>query len=190
MRRTSWAILLMAGLAAGCGGGKGEPAKVAPKTPSAAEATDPAMVELVKRTTAATTIGSESAPVELRFEFAGVPVAGRPVGIELSVLPQAAVPTLRVELRSENELLVVEPSVPTVFDKVQAGTIQTIHVQAVPERTGTTTLRAVVTLDQPTGQERRTFELPVVVPAPGAGGTSGSGPSATGQSAGGKPSTG
>lgn len=182
MRRTYWAMIVVAGLAAGCGGGKGEASKAGGKSPSAAEATDPALIDLVKRTTPATTLGSEAAPVELRYEFTGIPAAGQPVAIELSVLPQAAVPTMRVELRSASELRIVEPTAPAVFDKVQAGTIHAVRVQAVAERAGTTTLRAVVTLDQPTGQERRTFELPVVVPVPGAAPAA---PAAGGRSAGG-----
>lgn len=160
-------LVVAAGLVTACGDSK-EPAKAGARPTTAADATDPAMIELVKRTTAATTIGSSLAPVEVRFEYGAAPTPGQPVAIELAVLPQAAVPTLRVELVAPAELKIVDPAGPVTFDKVQAGTIETVRVQAVAERTGTTTLRAIVTLEQPTGQERRVFELPVVVPPPGA----------------------
>jgi hypothetical protein len=164
---------ILAGLAtlallAGCGGGgDASTAKVAKKTAAASEV-DPAVAELVKNTTPATTLGSTMTPVEVRFAFAGVPAAGRPVDIDVAVLPQVAVPTVRVDLRpGDDGLRVVDPTAQVTFDKVQAGTIEKLRVQAIPERAGTTTLRLVVTLEQPTGQESRTFELPVVVPSPG-----------------------
>jgi hypothetical protein len=155
-------------LLAGCGGGGDtSTAKVAKKTAAASEV-DPAVAELVRHTTPATTLGSTTTPVEVRFALAGVPAAGRPVDVDVAVLPQVAVPTVRVDVRpGDDGVRIVDPTAQVTFDKVQAGTIEKLRVQAVPERPGTTTLKLVVTLEQPTGQENRTFELPIVVPSPG-----------------------
>jgi hypothetical protein len=169
------AVILTACLAAACGGGGGEASSVAAaKRPKAAEpAVDPAVADAMKRTTAAMTVGTSRAPVEVRFGLAAVPQPGQPADVELIVLTQVAVPTVRVEVRSEGDLNVVEPAAPVALDKVQAGTVHSIKVQVVPARAGTSTLTVAVTLEQPTGPEQRTFQLPIVAgvgvrPAPGA----------------------
>jgi hypothetical protein len=163
-----WAALLAgATLLAGCGGNEAANTAASAAKPAAAVdvPVDPAVAAAQKRTTAALTVGRSVAPVELRFAVATPPAAGQPVDVELALVTQVAVPTVRVEVKGAADVQLVEPASPVSLEKVQAGTLHTIPVRAVPARDGTTTLTVAVTLQQPTGPESRTFQLPLVVGA-------------------------
>lgn len=153
------------GLLAGCGDGEraGTSAPAGKPAASTDAPVDPAVAEATKRTTAALTVGRATAPVEVRFAVGAVPRAGQPVDVELALVTQVAVPTVRVDVQGAADVQVVEPATTVSLDKVQAGTLHTIPVRAVPSRDGTTTLTVGVTLQQPTGSESRTFQLPIVV---------------------------
>jgi hypothetical protein len=165
--RAGLAVTLSAalGLLAGCGGGEpaGTAAPAGKPAASTDAAVDPAVAEATKRMTAAMTVGRATAPVEVRFAVGAVPRAGEPVDVELALVTQVAVPTVRVDVQGAADVQVVEPATSVSLDKVQAGTLHTIPVRAVPARDGTTTLTVAVTLQQPTGPESRTFQLPIVV---------------------------
>jgi hypothetical protein len=170
--RAAWRAVALAGalvgatgLLAGCGGGEPASAPVASTKPAAAAdaSVDPAVAEATKRTTAALTVGRAVAPVEVRFAVGAAPRVGQPVDVELALITQVAVPTVRVDVRGAADVQVVDPAATVSLEKVQAGTLHTIPVRAVPARDGTTTLTVAVTLQQPTGPESRTFQLPIVV---------------------------
>lgn len=163
---------LLAALAA-CGGDEpASPAATAARPAPVVDApVDPAVAAAAKRTTAALTVGRATAPVEVRFAVGAVPRAGEPVDVELALVTQVAVPTVRIDVQGGADVQVVEPATTVSLDKVQAGTLHTIPVRAVPSRDGTTTLTVAVTLQQPTGPESRTFQLPFVVGATPPAGT-------------------
>lgn len=167
-RHGTWVAAAMVACAvAACGGGDAKEVGKAAVTPAAAEpVTDPAVTEALKRTTSAMTVGPSTAPVDVRFGLAAVPAVGQPVDFELILVTQVAVPTVRVEVSGGPDLRLVAPAEPVTFEKVQAGTVHTIPVQAIPAMNGTTTVTVAVTLQQPTGPESRTFQLPLVVGAP------------------------
>jgi hypothetical protein len=158
------ALAALVGLGA-CGGSDAPAPSSAPSTSKPDEGVDPAVAEATKRTTAAMAVGEGTAPVELRFGLAAEPVAGRPTAVELAVLPKVTVPTLRVAVRGDGDVEVAEPAQVVTLEKVQSGTLHTVPVSAIPQRAGATTLTVAVTLVQPTGEESRTFQLPLLVRA-------------------------
>jgi hypothetical protein len=156
-----------------CGGGADHAGTSGPakRTAKSEDASDPAVAEATKRTTAAMSLGTSRAPVEVRYAYAAVPEAGKALDVEVDVIPQSTAPTVRVEVRTDPELQLHSPLEVVEFEKVQAGTLHTVKVAATPTRAGTSTVTVVVTLEQPTGPESRSFQFPVVVPgapAPGA----------------------
>jgi hypothetical protein len=160
---TTAALALLAALA-GCGGDDAPArAKTTKPAETAEPAVDPAVAEATQRTTGALTIGRATAPVELRFALGSAPRVGQPVAVELALVTQVPVPTMNVDVTAEPEVRIVEPTASVQLEKVQAGTLQTVKVQAVPTRAGTSTVTVAVHLHQPTGSESRTFQLPIVV---------------------------
>ena len=145
------------------------PTAAAPKAPPKADAgVDPAVAEVSRTMATAVTVGPRTAPVEARYDLPGVPVIGLGFKLDLAVLPQAASPLLRVELRASEGLTVIDPVATQSLEHVQAGAVLHVPVTLQATTTGTHVLDVGVTLELPTGPESRTFAVPVIVAsAPG-----------------------
>src|SRR5437660_3341360 len=59
---------------------------------------DAAVVEASRRMAAGVPVGTSTAPVEVRFDLATVPVAGQPFEVSVAVLPAAPTPVLHIEV--------------------------------------------------------------------------------------------
>ena len=138
----------------------GAPRKhVAAGEPSA----EAAVADANRKMAAGVPVGASTAPVEVRFDLASVPVAGQSFDVSVAVLPAAPAPVLRIEFRGGPGLSIVKPEAPVSIEKVQAGTLESLTVTATAATAGTRVLGVTVTLELPTGTESRNFAFPVVV---------------------------
>ncbi|MGE0580598.1 MAG: hypothetical protein AB7P31_00485 [Steroidobacteraceae bacterium] len=103
------AILLLAVAASNC-------AATPPPTPSAAEPA-PALSAMIPAQRSGGKIG---VPVDVRYQFSGVMVAGRPTNLQLAVIPRVQGENLRIELAATPGVAVLAPSAPLKVGKAAA----------------------------------------------------------------------
>lgn len=103
------------------------------------------------------------APVDLKFELRGRPEAGRPLPIDIVVLPRAETESLRVSFIATAGLAVRPAPLPTQYDKVRAASEYRHTLNVVPLQDGVHYLHAIVVMDSPNGPQARAFSIPVVV---------------------------
>ena len=127
-----------------------------------------AVADANRKMAAGVPVGASTAPVEVRFDLASVPVAGQPFEITVAVLPAAPAPVLHIDVRGGEGLAIVAPEGPVSIEKVQAGTLERLTVTASSAVAGTRVLGITVTLELPTGTESRNFAFPVLVGPSGA----------------------
>ncbi|MFO0334280.1 MAG: hypothetical protein ACK53C_04480 [Pseudomonadota bacterium] len=165
------AVLASAWLVAACGSDvpapATKPAPAAPAAPAAAEdEPDPEVVAVQQQMPRAVTVGAATAPVELRFDLATAPRPGEPFTLELAVLPQSALLSLRAAITGSDGLEVVSPAEGLAFERLQAGSVHRFTITAVSARPGTRVVNVAMRLELPTGPANRTFGVPVVVGSP------------------------
>ena len=131
--------------------------------PAGEPSAEAAVADANRKMAAGVPVGASTAPVEVRFDLASVPVAGQPFEVSVAVLPAAPAPVLRIDVRGGEGLSVVTPDGPVSIEKVQAGTLESLTVTAIAAAAGTRVLGIAVTLELPTGTESRNFAFPVVV---------------------------
>jgi hypothetical protein len=132
-------------------------------TSSSGAAVDPAVAEATRTMAAAVTVGARTAPVEARYDLPAAPVAGQAFKLDIAVLPQAASPLVRVELRADEGLTLLDPVAAQSLERVQAGVVLHVPVTARASVPGTHVIDVGVTLELPTGPETRAFAVPVIV---------------------------
>jgi hypothetical protein len=161
-------VLALPGLLGGCHRAP-EPA-TPPSTPAAskptassAAAVESGVADATRTMAVAVTVGARTAPVEARYDLPAAPVAGQAFKIDVVVLPQAASPLVRVELKADEGMTVVEPAAAQSLEKVQAGAVLHVPVTAQASVPGTHVIDIGVTLELPTGPETRGFAIPVIV---------------------------
>jgi len=148
---------LMLGLLAGCG----EHAQGPASTPvdagaSAKSATaESARKKLEATTTAGVRAGQGHAQIEMRFSVDSNPVPGEPFHLTVTVLPGISAPTLKVEVPVADGMDLAPISVPTVYDKVEAGALYTIPLELRAAQPGVKILTVVATEQSPTGSDSR-----------------------------------
>jgi hypothetical protein len=126
---------------------------------------DPAVAEANRTMASGVPMGTSTAPLEVRFDLATVPVPGTPFAVEVAVLPAAPAPVLRLEVTGGEGLSILDPDGPVSFEKVQAGSVSRLHVKASAAAVGTRLVQVRATLELPDGPESRTFAFPVVIGA-------------------------
>jgi hypothetical protein len=144
--------------------GAKKPAAKKLTTPSE-PAIDPAVAEANRTMASGVPLGTSTAPLEVRFDLATVPVPGTPFAVEVAVLPAAPAPVLRLEVTGGEGLSILDPDGPVNFEKVQAGSVSRLHVKASAAAVGTRLVQVRATLELPDGPETRTFAFPVVIAA-------------------------
>jgi len=148
----------------GCGGKSGEEqAKVQPTVKvKPAQPAKPTQADEDARLANAVVSGKTSAPVDLKYDLAAKPEAGKPFVIELDFVPRLPADTLEVEVTGMPGLSVAEQGT-FKFDKVVAGTpyVQKLTAQAVAD--GTYYVSIVAKMITQVQTEVRTFSVPVVV---------------------------
>jgi hypothetical protein len=148
----------------GCGGKSGDETtqvRTAVK-PNPAQAAKPAPVDDDSRLANAVISGKTSAPVDLKYDLAVKPEAGKPFEIELDFLARLPADTLEVEVSGMPGLAVVGPAT-FKFAKVVAGTPVVQKVSAQADADGTYYLSIVARMITQVQTEVRTFSVPVVV---------------------------
>jgi hypothetical protein len=139
------------------------PKKAAPKLTAADSALEAAVAEVNRTMSAGVPMGPSTAPVEVRFDLPAVPAVDTPFDLTVAVLPTAAAPSLRVEVRGSDGLVIQDPASPVIFQKVQAGSVVRVPVKASSAEAGSRVVMVKVILDLPAGAEERGFAFPVIV---------------------------
>jgi hypothetical protein len=161
-------LAIFAGCHSGAGGNPAAPASkpAAQKATGPSEpAVDPGVAEANRSMAAGVPIGNSTAPLEIRFDVASVPVPGEPFTVDIAVLPEAPAPVLRVEVTGGEGVNILDPEGAVTFEKVQAGTVQRLKVRASTATAGTRLVEVRATLELPAGPEARAFAFPIVVAA-------------------------
>lgn len=131
--------------------------------PKAASSTEPGAVDPSRTMAAAVTLGPRTAPVEARYDLPAAPAPGQAFKLDVAILPQAASPLVRVELRPSEGLTVLDPLAAQSLERVQAGAVLHVPVTLQAAAAGTHVLDVAVTLELPTGPESRAFAIPLIV---------------------------
>ena len=138
-------------------------AKKAAPTAAPTADVDPAVASAMKTMAPGVGLGPSDAPVDVRFGLPAWPVSGQPFKVQVAVLPSAAIPTLRVDVTSDADLQIVEPTASVALEKVAAGTAQTVEITAQSSEPGARVINVTVTAELPTGPLARAFAYPVIV---------------------------
>jgi hypothetical protein len=163
------ALLVLASLAAACGGSEEKAATVdsvaasaqsggatgKPAPASAASVADEHMANAV-------VVGKTAAAVDLKYDLAGKPVAGQPFEIELAFLPRMAADTLEIETSGMAGITVVTGGTDR-FENVVAGEqyVSKLLVQVAEQ--GLYYIGVTAKLSSRIQTDARTFSVPVVV---------------------------
>ena len=160
--------LLLGACHPGRGGTSGAAQSAAKKAASAEPAVDPAVAEANRTMASGVPIGKSTAPLEVRFDLASVPVAGENFELDIAVLPDAPAPVLHLEVTGGEGLTILDPDGPVGFEKVQAGSVAHLRVRASAATAGTRLVQVRATLELPGGPESRVFAFPLVIGTPAA----------------------
>lgn len=155
-------VIVLAGVA-GCGWREDKPA-AAPDSGKAAAAPAPRKASAVDKDMVSAVSGAKSsAIVDLKFKLGARPEPGKPIDIDIAVIPKVAGARIRVllqnaeglEIRSGQEMLLSEP--------LAAGESAIHRVTVVPARDGVFAMTAVALVDTDQSSVTRTFAIPVIV---------------------------
>ncbi len=106
------------------------------------------------------------AVVDLKFELKARPEVGKPLAIDVALLPRVATDVMNVTYLAPDGLAVQPTAMPSKYEHVQAGSVYRHQATVVPSDNGVYSLSAVVMVQTDTGDVTRTFAIPVVVGAP------------------------
>ena len=104
--------------------------------------------------------------VDLKFELKARPEIGKPLTIDVALLPRVATEAMNVTYLANEGLAVQQSSMPSKYEHVQAGSVYRHQATVVPSDQGVYSLSAIVMVQTDTGDVTRTFSIPVVVGAP------------------------
>jgi hypothetical protein len=110
------------------------------------------------------------APLDVRFEVKERPTVDKPVPIELAFIPSKPSELLRATFLAADGMTVDAGSAPPEYRNVEAEGVYRHTIRVTPKKEGVFYLTAIVVMTMPTGVESRTFNIPLVVGAPGEGG--------------------
>jgi hypothetical protein len=107
--------------------------------------------------------GSGNAPVEVHFDLAAAPTAGRPFTLQLAVVAKAPAPVVRLDAVTDGGITVLQPTLPVTLEKVEQGVPGLTTLTIRGDAAGVALLRVSVTLESPTGNESKSFMVPVII---------------------------
>jgi hypothetical protein len=111
--------------------------------------------------------GKPSAPIELQFDIATRPEAGKPVDVTLSVVPRGSdISELRLQFQSADGIELRAGAEMPVQEHPKDGVALSHTVTIVPQRDGVFALVAMAMVETADGSIMRTFSIPIVVGAP------------------------
>jgi hypothetical protein len=161
-------IAILAALTAACD----KDSQPAPATTSAAPAGAPApgaseAEEATRGMVSGVAAGrAADAPVDLKFEVKSRPEVGKPVTIDIALLPKVATEAMNITYLATEGLTVQPTTMPSKYERVQAGSLYRNQATVVPKERGVFSLSAIVMLQTETGDVTRTFSIPIVIGAP------------------------
>jgi hypothetical protein len=123
--------------------------------------------------------GKPSAPIELQFDIATRPEAGKPVDVTLSLVPRGAdISELRLQFQSVEGIEMRAGGEMPVQEHPKDGVPLSHTVTIVPQHDGVFALVAMTMVETVDGSIMRTFSIPLVVGAPPAAASGASAPAA------------
>jgi hypothetical protein len=161
-------VAIFAALLAACGE---DPAPVAAGAPATATAEPAAPAAEVEAATRGMVRGvapgrAEDAAVDLKFDVKSRPEVGKPVTIDIALLPNVASEVMNVTYLANEGLTVQTSTLPSRYERVHPGSVYRHQATVVPRDNGVFSLSAVVMVQTEAGDVTRTFSIPVVVGAP------------------------
>jgi hypothetical protein len=131
-------------------------------TPPAGTANRPAdsTADMVSAVSPAT-----GAPVELKFSLGEKPQVGRPVDVEVAVLPVGDVDRIAASFQAGAGLALRSGEHMAAIENPESGAPINHRVTIVPEQDGIFFVSATVNVDTPTQSITRTFSIPIIAGA-------------------------
>jgi hypothetical protein len=159
---------IFAALLTACGDDPGSAAPGAPAPAAAKPATPATGVEDATRGMVSGVAAgrAENAPIDLKFDLKARPEVGKPVTIDIALLPKVASPVMNVTYLATEGLAVETSTLPSRYERVQPGSVYRHQATVVPRADGVFALSAIVMVQTDAGDVTRTFSIPVVVGAP------------------------
>jgi hypothetical protein len=165
-RRDFFTVAILA--LTGCGEDP-EPATAGAPAPTAA--TKPAPANDAEEATRGMVSGvapgrAADAVVDLKFDLKSRPEVGKPLAIDIALLPKVASEVMNVTYLASEGLTVQTSTTPSKYEHVQSGSVYRHQATVVPKEEGVFSLSAIVMVQTAAGDVTRAFSIPVVVGAP------------------------
>jgi hypothetical protein len=106
------------------------------------------------------------AVVDLKFELKSRPEVGKPLTIDVALLPTVNTDVMNITYLAADGLTVQPTPMPSKYERVQAGSVYRNQAIVTPKENGVFSLSAIVMVQTATGDVTRTFSIPVVIGAP------------------------
>ena len=106
------------------------------------------------------------AAVDLKFELKSRPETGKPLTIDIALLPKVASDVMNVTYLANEGLTVQASTLPSRYERVRPGSVYRHQVTVVPRENGVFSLSAIVMVQTDAGDVTRTFSVPVVIGGP------------------------
>ncbi len=149
------AILVLAAAASSC-------AAAPPAAPPAAEPA-PALSAMIPAERGSEKIG---APVDVRYQFSGVMAAGRPVSLQLAVVPRVQGENLRIELAATPGVAVGASSAPLTVGKANAAGVYRYAFALTRAANAPVKLPLIVSMEIDGARFFSVFAIPLSAAAP------------------------
>jgi hypothetical protein len=167
-RRDFFTVAILAASLTGCGEDP-EPATAGAPAPTAA--TKPAPANDAEEATRGMVSGvapgrAADAVVDLKFDLKSRPEVGKPLAIDIALLPKVASEVMNVTYLASEGLTVQTSTTPSKYEHVQSGSVYRHQATVVPKEEGVFSLSAIVMVQTAAGDVTRAFSIPVVVGAP------------------------
>ncbi len=138
--------------------------EVVPSAPASATAAQaPRKTPLSPDMVSAVSGSKGSVAVDLKFALLSRPEPGRPLDIDLAVIPTDAAATIRVIIQNTDGITITGGQEVTIQKGAEPGVPLTHRLTLVPARDGVFSISAVALIDTDRSSVTRTFAIPVIV---------------------------
>ncbi|MGE0581047.1 MAG: hypothetical protein AB7P31_02745 [Steroidobacteraceae bacterium] len=134
-----------------------------PATTSAPAASAPRKAPLSPDMVSAVSGSKGGSAVDLKFALASRPEPGRPLDIDIALVPSDAAATIRVIVQNIDGIAITAGQEVTIPRGSEPGVPIVHRVTVVPERDGIFSLSAVALIDTDRTSLTRTFAIPIIV---------------------------
>jgi hypothetical protein len=167
-RRDLFIVATLVALLSACGEDSEPTAQGPAATPAPTPAATASEVEEATRGMVAGVAPGRAADavVDLKFELKSRPEVGKPLTIDIALLPNVATDVMNVTYLANEGLTVQTSNLPSRYERVQRGSVYRHQATVIPKDNGVFSLSAIVMVQTEAGDVTRTFSIPVVVGAP------------------------